>query len=333
MLFEKVFVENSVQSLPITQNILHRLKVNHAHPIEKYDDVFGKVKKPYIQKRQSLNLFIARKKGQLVKQAPDAYGLSGEPHYYFIHAYNCIYECEYCYLQGYFNSPDIVLFVNHDEIKSAIVENYNKHNGSTVWFHAGEFSDSLALSHITGECEFYYNTFKELPNAKLELRTKSANIKALKEIPALPNIITSLSMSPADQIKSYDRKTATLKQRLMALDTLKGLNHPVAIHLDPIIYCDDFESQYTALINDLDSRIGIKNLEYISLGVVRFTKGVYKEVLRNYPESNIHSSEFVTSFDDKVRYSRPHRLFIMNKIKQLLLDKGFPETKLYLCME
>ena len=48
-----------------------------------------------------------RKARQLVKETPAAYGLSGEPHYYFIHSYNCLYECDYCYLQGYFHSPDL----------------------------------------------------------------------------------------------------------------------------------------------------------------------------------------------------------------------------------
>ena len=32
--------------------------------------------------------------------------------------------------------------------------------GKKIWFHAGEFSDSLALSHLTQEVEVYYDFLK-----------------------------------------------------------------------------------------------------------------------------------------------------------------------------
>jgi spore photoproduct lyase len=333
MLFENIFVEKSVANLSEVESLLKHLQPQRTLTIDNLDDHFGRAKKPYLQKRKSLNLFIGKKKGQLVKPAPEAYGLAGEPHYYFIHTYNCIYECEYCYLQGYFNSPDIVLFVNHEDIKRAIVETYQKHQGQTVWFHAGEFSDSLALSHITKECEFYFDTFKSLTNAKLELRTKSANISKLKKLSPCNNIITSYSLSPSEQIKNFDHKTATYKQRLQCLATLHQLGHPIAIHLDPIIYADNLIDQYKELIQDLEDCVGVKNLQYISLGVVRFTNDVYKQVQKNYPTSKIHANEFVKSFDGKVRYIKPQRLNIMKTIKALLLNTGIDEHKIYLCME
>ena len=116
MMFEKIFIEEHLENHPKVLEIKNRFKNSELKFIKKVEDVFGRVKKPYLQKRTNLNLFIGEKKGQLVKPAPPAYGLSGEPHYYFVHAYNCIYECNYCYLQGYFQSPDIVIFLNHHEI-------------------------------------------------------------------------------------------------------------------------------------------------------------------------------------------------------------------------
>lgn len=333
MLFDKVFIEHEVVNHAQTQHILKQLKVNDFHPITKVSNYFGKVKKPYLQKRQSLNLYIGKKRGHLVKPAPDAYGLNGALHYYFIHSFNCIYECEYCYLQGYFNSPDIVVFINHDEIHNQIVKTAESHSDQSVWFHAGEFSDSLALSHLTGECEFYFETFKNLKNSYLELRTKSANIRALKALPPLENVIISYSLAPKESIKAFDRKTATYNQRLQCIQTLSQLGHPVALHFDPIIYNENIIEQYQELIFDLKKHVDLNQLRYISLGVVRFTKEVYKEVERNYPHSQLLTSEFIKSFDNKVRYPRPMRLNILNTIKSLLIDAGIDKEKLYLCME
>ena len=238
--------------------------------ISKIEDIFGRVKKPYLQKRTNLNLFIGEKKGQLVKETPDAYGLSGDPHYYFIHSYNCLYECDYCYLQGYFHSPDLVFFINHEEIieeMRAIIKKNGPHKIS--WFHAGEYSDSLALSHITGELPLYFDFFRNLKNAKLELRTKSANIKELKALKPSKNIIVSFSLSPKEQIKDHDLKTPPLQTRLKAMETLDKLGHPIALHLDPIIFCEDFKSQYEEMLESLFKHISPERIEYISLGVVR----------------------------------------------------------------
>jgi len=76
-----------------------------------------------------------------------------------------------------------------------------------------------------------------------------------------------------------------------------------------------------------------RSLAYLSLGVVRFTKDVYREVERNYPDSLIHSTPMNKSFDGKVRYHRPMRMWMMNTIKDLSLKAGIEEKKIYLCME
>lgn len=335
-MFDKIYVEKELTHSPITENILKRFKSSEVVIIDNYEEVFQKVKKPYLQKRETLNLFVAQKKGALVKEAPDAYGLSGEPHYYFINAYNCIYECNYCYLQGYFHSPDLVFFINHEEITQAIEDTIHRHqevSDKGIWFHAGEFSDSLALSHLTQDLESYIDVFKRNPRAYLEFRTKSANTRALEDISPLPNVITSFSLSPADKIKDNDLKTPSLNTRLAAIKKLRDKGHPIALHFDPIIYTDDIVESYEEMLELIIETIPLTEVEYISLGVVRFTKDVYKQVKMNYPESEYFYSELITSHDNKVKYPRPMRLWLLGKIKELCLKYGAKKESVYLCME
>lgn len=331
-MWNKVYVEQEVASHPRVQHILS--KGNHA-PIlvESFDDIWGRSKKPYLHKRDSLNLFLARKKGQLLKLAPDAYGKAGEPHYYFIHAYNCIYECQYCYLQGYFNTPDIVLFINHEEILAEMKEILLKHPGQRVWFHAGEFSDSLALTHLTGELNLYHAFCKENPDAIIELRTKSVNTRELLELSPLDNFIVSFSLSPMDVARRIDLKTPSTSARLKTMAVLLEKGYPLAAHFDPIIYHDDFKIQYEELLREMNCLNLTSNLLYLSLGVVRFTKDVYREVERNYPDSLIHTTPMIKSFDNKVRYNYPMRMWMMNSVKELALNHGVKEERIYLCME
>jgi spore photoproduct lyase len=330
-MWNEIYVEESIKDHPRVESILAKLKKSPIY-LNRYDEIWGRSKKPYLQKRDTLNLFLARKEGQLIKEAPDAYGSAGEPHYYFIHAYNCIYECQYCYLQGYFNSPDIVLFINHEEIIQEMEKILEMTEGN-VWFHAGEFSDSLALTHFTGELELYHDFCKKNPRAIIELRTKSVNTRSLESLSPLPNLIVSFSLSPQEIIKRADLKTPSCDSRLKAMTTLSDRGHKIAAHFDPMIYEDSFKSHYQKLLEEMKRLNLTQNLQYLSLGVVRFTKDVYREAEKNYPDSIIHTGPMTKSFDGKVRYHRPMRMWMMNSVKDLAIQYGVDQKKIYLCME
>ena len=337
-MFHKVFIEKSVLSTAQAENILSKVKFKELIEIEEYGDFFAQSKRPYLQKREDLNLYIGKKKGQLIKEAPDAYGTYGEPHYYYVHAYNCIYECDYCYLQGYFHSPDLVLFINHDEILASMEELLLKSkdlidSGKKIWFHAGEFSDSLALSHLTQEIEAYYEFFENNPMAMWELRTKSVNTSVIKKLSPLPNMVTSFSISPPETAKSHDLKTPPTALRVKAMKELQQLGHKVAIHLDPIILKDNFQEKYQELLQMLKEEINLSKVEYVSLGVVRFSSDVYEQVKKNYPESSYLNKEFITASDGKIKYPRPIRNWMLSSVKQICLDAGLAEKQIYLCME
>jgi spore photoproduct lyase len=330
----RIFVEEQLKNHDHANKILAHFPNAPVKYIRKVEDVFGRVHRPYLQKREDLQLFIGEKKGQLIKEAPPAYGTKGAPHYYFVHAYNCIYECNYCYLQGYFNSPDLVFFINHQDVIKAMEQKLSESsNEHKVWFHAGEFSDSLALSHITGELPLYFDFFNKHPNAMLELRTKSANAKELLKLDPLDNIIVSFSVSPAKKIKINDLKTPSLSARLKAISKVAERGYKIGIHLDPIIFEDNFESIYKELISQLLEHASLDCIEYVSLGVVRFTKDVFYQVKKNYPSSELLRKELIKSDDGKIRYPRPMRNHILGSIKNLLLENGFSEQQVYLCME
>ena len=328
-MWNEVYVEEGIKTHPRVNSILAKVKKDPIL-LERFDDIWGRSKKPYLQKRDSLNLFLAEKKGQLLKLAPDAYGSAGEPHYYFIHAYNCIYECQYCYLQGYFNTPDIVLFINHEEIIAEMKKTLDSHSGK-VWFHAGEFSDSLALTHLTGELELYHKFCQDNPNAIIELRTKSVNTRELEKLSPLPNFIVSFSLSPKDMARRVDLKTPSAEARLRAMKLLHEKGFKLGAHFDPIIFEDNFKDTYEELLKEMTTVTS--DLLYLSLGVVRFTKDVHREVERNYPDSVLHTGPMVKSFDNKVRYHRPMRMWIMNTVKELSLQYGVRPGAIYLCME
>ena len=331
-MFHKIFIEAQLKENPQIKSLLKRYPKTEVQPIDRIEHYFGKVKKPYLQKRDSLHLYLAEKRGTLIKKAPDAYGLTRDCHWTFINAYNCIYECQYCYLQGYFHSPDIVLFINYEDMMREAAR-LIKDSTKRLWFHSGEFADSLALAHLTDELETYFRFFSQMPKATLELRTKSVNTKKLLSFAPLSNVITAFSLSPEDKVRQYDLSTPPLQHRLKAMKKLQEHGHPLAVHFDPIIYDRDVLPKYEHLIKALDSLLGLHNISYFSLGVVRFTKDVHAQVKKNYPESDLFSSPLISDKKQLVRYPKMMRLALMNAIKKLLLKHGAKQENLYLCME
>lgn len=333
-MFKRIFVENDLRNSERVTDILNRYQTVRVTYIDKIEHVFERVRRPYLLKRQDLALFLGAKKGKKIRESPAFYGLATGRHCLVLHAYNCIFECAYCYLQGYFNSPDIVLYLNFEDF-AVEIERITRESPSdqTVWFHAGEYSDSLALSHLSGALPFFFMVFERLPRARLELRTKSTNIKPLLDLDPRPNIVTSFTLAPQPWVTRYERHTAPITARIRAINTLSRRGHRIAIHLDPIIYHEGVERAYGALLKQLLDTISPEQLEYVSLGVVRFTKQVFNQVRKNYPSSDLLAAEFIKENGGKVSYNRPMRLWLLNKIKMLCLDAGVDAEKIYLCME
>ncbi len=334
MKFEHVFVEKQLRNDPYAKALLQKLKHLPVTEIESYDSTWGKVRVPYLDKRKGLKVFIAKKKGQLIKQTPPAYGTSDGIHYYFIHAYNCPYECQYCYLQGYFQTPHLVFFVNHDEILDEMQKVVDQEKSQqNIWFHAGEFSDSLALSHLTNELPTYWKFFLKNPQSFLEIRSKSANISALLELPSAPNIICSFSFSGPDQIQRYEKGTAPFKARLSSLEKLAKMGHSIAIHFDPLVYQEHWREDFTKALNALATRGLVSKIRYCSLGVIRFPQDIAQQVEKNYSDSDLFNSPMETSSSGMKRYPYPLRRAFLREIYQLCLSSGFQERQLYFCME
>ena len=234
-------------------------------------------------------------------------------------------------MQGYFDSPDLVFFINHEDIQKEIKQVASQH--PRAWFHAGEFSDSLALSHITQEWPSYFQLFSQLPHHKLELRTKSNNIKHLLALNPLPNIYISYTLSPFQATKDFDLKTPHVKLRLKAMQELALAGHPIGIHIDPMVYDVNFKQHYSDFVEELFSYVKPSHIHYLSLGTIRFTKDVYRAAQQNYPTSPMHHQKYSPSFDQKLRYAKPLRYWMMGFVQDLLIKHDLEKDKIYWCME
>jgi len=178
-----LYIEKSVVSERQTKIILEKNPWAKVLIIDNYKNIFDK----QISGTQEKSLIVAKVNNAVLK-APLWYGFSW-PWYFLKTSLNCIFKCDYCYLQGIFKSDISVIFVNYEYIKNQILETLSQYkDNGIVWFYSSDYSDNLAIDWITNFSQEFIPFFGALANAKMEIRTKSNNINNLLYLNASNNI-------------------------------------------------------------------------------------------------------------------------------------------------
>ncbi|MCB0329829.1 MAG: hypothetical protein KDD70_09200, partial [Bdellovibrionales bacterium] len=119
--FSHIYIEEDVREVERTQQILERFPKAILVPIDHYKEVFNRNNQNFRFQKNSPQLILAKRRGEFFYPgstiAPD-FGASR--FYYNTVVLNCLYDCEYCYLQGMFPSAHLVAFVNNEDFIEAI---------------------------------------------------------------------------------------------------------------------------------------------------------------------------------------------------------------------
>lgn len=330
---KKIFIEKNVVNSSVTRQVLNKLQDITVEYIDDYrsirvdgdtiDNIFKKSKE---------YLALACKKGELVKQFRCRDGIVGNTEYFISHGNNCSLDCDYCFLQCYFDNAVPTVFVNHDDMLKAINNILLSAGKEKTVFHAGELCDALAFDDLTGLSSKLIPLFSEHQNARLELRTKTTNIEHLMSIKAASNIIISWTFSPQLNVDAHEHKAPSLEERICAAVDVQKTGYNVGICLDPIIICDEWYENYKTMLEMLFDRLDIARIKFISLGGFRYLPSLARTIRERNPETDLLLDEFVPCIDGKYRYFRQIRSEVYKKIGKVIrtINRDVPIS---LCME
>ena len=330
---KKIFIEKEVVNSPVTKQIINKLPDVTVEYIDDYRNIRiegNTTDDVYIESKECLA--IAGKKGGLVKEFRCRDGIIGNTEYFISHGNNCNLDCEYCFLQSYFDNAVPTVFINHDEILTAIKDVLLAAGDKKTVFHAGELCDALAFDDLTGLSRKLIPLFSEYPNAGLELRTKTTTIENLLTISSSSNIVISWTFSPQLIVDAYEHKTPPLEERVWAAGKVQRAGYNVGICLDPIILCEDWFNNYKSMLEMLFDRLDIAKIKFVSLGGFRYLPSLIRVIRDRNPESNLLLGEFVPCIDGKYRYFRPIRVEVYREIGKAIREIT-RDVKMSLCME
>ena len=330
MILKKLYIDQHIADHPTTQSIKARLKVPTEIvecPQEVYDAISSAADP--VRKGKEV-LYLTNNRGAFFKRCP------GTSHYtccdyHILHIGTfCHMDCAYCVLQTYFHPPILQFFVNHDDLMTEL--NTVLSQEKIMRIGTGEFTDSLIWELWTDLSGPLIQRFASQNHAVLELKTKTTAIQKLQLLAHNRKTIAAWSLNTDQIINTQERATASLTGRLKAAVKCESWGYPLAFHFDPLVIYDGCEKDYSQVIDDLFSNVSADNIAWISLGTLRFPPALKARIENRFPESKIIYEEFITGLDGKMRYFKPLRIKLYQKIITDIRELA-PDVLIYLCME
>jgi spore photoproduct lyase len=327
-MIDTIYIEEGAEELPKSREILSRFPKASVIPCKHYKEVFNPSNQSFRLQKKKPALILARQRGKLTHPIPQSYGVGGKHNFYFSHLLNCLYDCRYCFLQGMYPSAHYLLFVNFDHFKGEIKKTSNSLDDE-CWFFSGYDCDSLALESVTGFASDFLPFFQELPNAWIELRTKSVAIQSLQKIDPLERAVVAFSFTPQEISTQLEKGVPSVKTRIAAMQKVAEHGWKVGLRIDPILDCKDFENRYFNLFKEIFENIPEKAIHSISMGAFRMPKGFYKKIEKQYPEEALFAGGFHTE-NGYTGYLTETETRLKQKCKNLLTN-WTSSIKIYTC--
>jgi spore photoproduct lyase len=315
-----IYVEHEARKYARTKEILARFPAARVIECERHGAVFNRAGQNFRLQKNRPALMLAVKHGNTVLPAPQEYGLGGSHNYYFSHMLNCLYDCRYCFLQGIYRSANYVLYVNYEDFAASIERVTRAHSGETVWFFSGYDCDSLALDPVTGFAESFLPQFESLPHARLELRTKSTQVRVLRSRPPLANVVVAFSFTTETASDSLEHRVPDMERRIDAMAALQKQGWQIGLRFDPMIWHEDFDVGFESLCKRIFGRLDASALHSVCIGAFRLPRDFFKRMRRLYPREPLFAQR-LEDRDGVVGYQR--------ELEQSLLQEAYQRVRLY----
>lgn len=328
-MIDTIYIETAIADHPRVWAIRQRFPKARTIECQRYGEVFNPKAQNFRLQKQKPSLILAEKHQKLVLEAPSGYGIGGQRNFYFSHMLNCLYDCRYCFLQGMYQSANYVLFINYEDFVEQIRLISAQTPEQRCYFFSGYDCDSLALEPISGFAEHFLPAFADIPNAWLELRSKSTQIRGLLQRPPLPRCVVAFSLAPEMVAAKVEARTPSVAKRIEAAVKLQQQGWPIGLRFDPLIYQYNYRQLYRSLFDQVFSSIDAASLHSVSLGVFRLPEQYFKKMHKLYPEERLFASPLQTS-DGMVSYREELEQAMMDDCGEMLLQY-IPEERFFPC--
>ncbi|MFN7262455.1 MAG: radical SAM protein [Pseudobdellovibrionaceae bacterium] len=245
----------------------------------------------------------------------------------------CNFNCSYCYLQSYLNTPVMHAYSNISQAIDELEEMAREHSHLPYRVGTGEVIDSLSLDPLTLFSVPLIEFFRKYPRWTLEFKTKSNHVDQFLSVPHAGNVVVSWSINADEVIRREEHGTASQVERLQAARKCADRGFQVAFHIDPLVWHPQWEVGYSELVDQITQMFKPEEVHVISIGALRFQPEQRHLMRERFGlTSLVTQAEMFPSDGGKMRYD----FRLRNQMYQHVVN-GFKASgqkwKVFFCME
>lgn len=326
-----VFVDETMQDSPVAKRVRQRLAGTTQADIP-WTIVPPEQDRIEFDQGDEQALYLKEYKGKFLRFCPGtrAYHCCG---YRIIHiGENCPMKCSYCILQAYFQDRVLKIWANQTDLCSELAHGFGADRSTRYRVGTGEFTDSLALEHLTGYSHDLVGFLEDYDNVSLELKSKVVDLSWMNATTRTDRVLPAWSMNAPFVNDNEEFNVSTLKERLEAAQTCAEAGFKVCLHFDPVIHYPGWKEGYAETIDLIFDHVKPEQIAYMSIGSFRCMPQLTNIIADNFPDTKYIYNEFIPGLDGKARLLRPLRVeqfkFMVDRLRKHGMDK-----QLYFCME
>lgn len=292
--YSHIYIEEEALEYPLTKDIISHFPNAKIIRITHYKDIFNRSKQDFLMQKQAQSLILAVNHQELIYPgARFCQSFDNEHFYYTSNIMNCIYDCEYCYLQGMYPSGNMVIFVNLEDYFKEVSKILEQHS---AYICISYDTDLLAIENLTKITQRWIDFTVANPGLTIEIRTKSMYPVDKLNNASHPNVIFAWTLSP-EEITVYEHKAPSLQNRIDAIKNAINNNCTVRLCFDPMIYVPDYQKHYANCYQTVFSQISADQIFDVSYGLFRISSDYLKSMRKKrncpitaYPYENTKGS-------------------------------------------
>ena len=296
--FSHIYVESQSIDSDIAKQSFKRFPKAKIIEIEDYKKIFNKNGQDFQIQKLSTKLILAKKQPPFIYSATDIIQDSGFSNFYYCTPIlNCIYNCEYCFLQGMYGSANIVVFTNTEEVKDAVKKQIleRKYPDEPLLLSLSYNTDILALENILPLTKQWIDFANNTDDLFMEIRTKSGLTSSFNKLKPSKKILFAWTLSPNNIIQKYEHKTPLLERRIMSIQKIVDSGWPVRLSFDPILIYPNWKEDYKQMFERIKETISGDKIFDITIGVFRMSDDFYNRIKKTKPDSDLFYNNYDNS--------------------------------------
>jgi spore photoproduct lyase len=296
--FSHIYVESQSIDSDIAEQSFKRFPKAKIIEIEDYKKIFNKNGQDFQIQKLSTKLILAKKQPPFIYPATDIIQDSGFSNFYYCTPIlNCMYNCEYCFLQGMYSSANIVVFTNTVEVKDAVKKQIleRKYPDEPLLLSLSYNTDILALENILPLTKQWIDFANNTDDLFMEIRTKSGLTSSFNKLKPSKKILFAWTLSPNNIIQKYEHKTPLLERRIMSIQKIVDSGWPVRLSFDPILIYPNWKEDYKQMFERIKETISGDKIFDITIGVFRMSDDFYNRIKKTKPDSDLFYNNYDNS--------------------------------------